>query len=461
MDTGKELKNIIKNQRDFFNTNTTKSVEYRLQMLQRLKKIINANEEKILSALYNDLSKSKSEAYMSEVAMVYAELDEALKKVREWSRPQRARGTIGTFPAKNYVFSEPYGIVLIMSPWNYPFNLAIAPLIAAISAGNCAVIKCSKESKYTSNLIKEIINNTFDKKYIYCVDSDIEYNDVIYQKYDYIFFTGSSRVGKIIMRAASENLTPVSLELGGKCPCIVDESANIKIAAKRIVWGKLLNAGQTCVSVDYVAVHNGVKEKLIKCILKEIKSRYHDALNSNTYPRIINEHHYKRLLNLIKVEKNIIGGRADEFSRKIEPTVLPEADFEDEIMKEEIFGPVLPIIEYDDIKKLIRTIKEREKPLACYVFTEYEKTARHIIKSISYGGGCVNDVVLQVSNHYMPFGGVGNSGIGSYHGKYGFDTFSHKKSVVWNETMLDLPIRYAPFNLLKFRMLKYILTKFR
>lgn len=461
MDTGKELKNIIKNQRDFFNTNTTKSVEYRLQMLQRLKKIINANEEKILSALYNDLSKSKSEAYMSEVAMVYAELDEALKKVRKWSRPQRARGTIGTFPAKNYVFSEPYGIVLIMSPWNYPFNLAIAPLIAAISAGNCAVIKCSKESKYTSNLIKEIINNTFDKKYIYCVDSDIEYNDVLYQKYDYIFFTGSSRVGKIIMRAASENLTPVSLELGGKCPCIVDESANIKIAAKRIVWGKLLNAGQTCVSVDYVAVHNSVKEKLIKCILKEIKSRYHDALNSNTYPRIINEHHYKRLLNLIKVEKNIIGGRADEFSRKIEPTVLPEADFEDEIMKEEIFGPLLPIIEYDDIKKLIRTIKEREKPLACYVFTKYEKTARHIIKSISYGGGCVNDVVIQVSNHYMPFGGVGNSGIGSYHGKYGFDTFSHKKSVVWNETMLDLPIRYAPFNLLKFRMLKYILTKFR
>jgi len=430
-------------------------------MLQRLKKIINANEEKILSALYNDLSKSKSEAYMSEVAMVYAELDEALRKVREWSRPQRARGTIGTFPAKNYVFSEPYGIVLIMSPWNYPFNLAIAPLIAAISAGNCAVIKCSKESKYTSNLIKEIINNTFDKKYIYCVDSDIEYNDVIYQKYDYIFFTGSSRVGKIIMRAASENLTPVSLELGGKCPCIVDESANIKIAAKRIVWGKLLNAGQTCVSVDYVAVHNSVKEKLIKCILKEIKSRYHDALNSNTYPRIINEHHYKRLLNLIKVEKNIIGGRADEFSRKIEPTVLPEADFEDEIMKEEIFGPLLPIIEYDDIKKLIRTIKEREKPLACYVFTKYEKTARHIIKSISYGGGCVNDVVIQVSNHYMPFGGVGNSGIGSYHGKYGFDTFSHKKSVVWNETMLDLPIRYAPFNLLKFRILKYILTKFR
>ena len=461
MDTGKELKNIIKSQRDFFNTNTTKSVEYRLQMLQRLKKTINANEEKILSALYNDLSKSKSEAYMSEVAMIYAELDEALKKVRSWSRPQRVRGTIGTFPAKNYVFSEPYGIVLIMSPWNYPFNLAIAPLIAAISAGNCAVIKCSKESKYTSNLIKEIINNTFDKKYIYCVDSDIEYNDVIYQKYDYIFFTGSSRVGKIIMRAASKNLTPVSLELGGKCPCIVDESANIKIAAKRIVWGKLLNAGQTCVSVDYVAVHNSVKEKLIKCILKEIKSRYHDALNSNTYPRIINEHHYKRLLNLIKVEKNIIGGRADEFSRKIEPVVLPEADFEDEIMKEEIFGPLLPIIEYDDIKKLIRTIKEREKPLACYVFTKYEKTARHIIKSISYGGGCVNDVVLHVSNHYIPFGGVGNSGIGSYHGKYGFDTFSHKKSVVWNETMLDLPIRYAPFNLLKFRILKYILTKFR
>ena len=461
MDNSKELKSIIKNQRNFFNTNATKSVEYRLRMLQRLKKIISDNEDKILSVLHKDLSKSKSEAYMTEIAMVYAELDEALKNVRSWSRPQRARGTIGTFPAKNYIFSEPYGIVLIISPWNYPFNLAIAPLIAAIAAGNCAVIKCSKESKYTSNLIKEIINNTFDKNYIYCVEPDIDYNDMLSQRYDYIFFTGSSRVGKIIMNAASENLTPVSLELGGKCPCIVDESANIRVAAKRIVWGKLLNAGQTCVSVDYVAVHSSVKEKLIRYILKEIKSRYKDALNNNNYPRIINGHHYKRLLNLIKAEDNIIGGRADEFSKKIEPTVLPEADFEDEIMKEEIFGPLLPIIEYDDIKKLIRTIKEREKPLACYVFTKDEKIARHIIKSISYGGGCVNDVVLHVSNHYMPFGGVGNSGMGSYHGKYGFDTFSHKKSVVWNETILDLPIRYAPFNLLKFRMLKYILTKFR
>ena len=461
MDNSKELKSIIKNQRNFFNTNATKSVEYRLRMLQRLKKIISDNEDKILSVLHKDLSKSKSEAYMTEIAMVYAELDEALKNVRSWSRPQRARGTIGTFPAKNYIFSEPYGIVLIISPWNYPFNLAIAPLIAAIAAGNCAVIKCSKESKYTSNLIKEIINNTFDKNYIYCVEPDIDYNDMLSQRYDYIFFTGSSRVGKIIMNAASENLTPVSLELGGKCPCIVDESANIRVAAKRIVWGKLLNAGQTCVSVDYVAVHSSVKEKLIRYILKEIKSRYKDALNNNNYPRIINGHHYKRLLNLIKAEDNIIGGRADEFSKKIEPTVLPEADFEDEIMKEEIFGPLLPIIEYDDIKKLIRTIKEREKPLACYVFTKDEKIARHIIKSISYGGGCVNDVVLHVSNHYMPFGGVGNSGMGSYHGKYGFDTFSHKKSVVWNETILDLPIRYAPFNLLKFRMLKYILKKFR
>ena len=461
MDNSKELKSIIKNQRNFFNTNATKSVEYRLRMLQRLKKIISDNEDKIISVLYKDLSKSKSEAYMTEIAMVYAELDEALKNVRSWSRPQRARGTIGTFPAKNYIFSEPYGIVLIISPWNYPFNLAIAPLIAVIAAGNCAVIKCSKESKYTSNLIKEIINKTFDKTYIYCVEPDIDYNDMLSQRYDYIFFTGSSRVGKIIMNAASKNLTPVSLELGGKCPCIVDESANIKIAAKRIVWGKLLNAGQTCVSVDYVAVHSSVKEKLIRYILKEIKSRYKDAVNSNTYPKIINEHHYKRLLNLIKAEDNIIGGKADKLSLRIVPTIVENVDFKDEIMKEEIFGPLLPVIEYDDIKKLIRIIKEREKPLACYVFTKDEKIVRHIIKSISYGGGCVNDVVLHVSNHYMPFGGVGNSGMGSYHGKYGFDTFSHKKSVVWNETILDLPIRYAPFNLLKFRMLKYILTKFR
>ena len=455
-----ELKEIINKQRDFFNTNATKSVKYRIKILQRLKEAIRNNEVAILSALYKDLLKSKAEAYMSELAIVYAEINEALKNVRKWSRPEKVKGTISTFPAKNYIYSEPYGVVLIISPWNYPFNLAIAPLIAAIAAGNTAIIKCSKESVYTSKVIKYIINKAFSSNYIFCVDEDIDYDELLNQRYDYIFFTGSQRVGKIVMNIASNKLIPISLELGGKSPCIIDETADIKLAARRVLWGKLLNAGQTCVSVDYVLIHSSVKDRFIKYLQKEIKKRYPNALNSDTYPRIINEHHYERLVNLIKTEESIIGGRGDDVVRRLEPTILPDVDFDHEIMKEEIFGPLLPIIEYDDINNIIRIIKEHEKPLACYVFTRDEDTAKHIINSISYGGGCINDVILQVSNHYMPFGGVGSSGVGSYHGKFGFDTFSHKKSIVWSKTMIDLPIRYAPFNQLKFRILKKILESF-
>ena len=455
-----ELKYIINKQRDFFNTNATKSVKYRIKMLQRLKEAIRNNEVAILSALYKDLLKSKAEAYMSELAIVYAEINEALKNVRKWSRPEKVKGTISTFPSKNYVYSEPYGVVLIMAPWNYPFNLAISPLIAAIAAGNTAIIKCSKESVYTSKVIKYIINKAFGSNYIFCVDEDIDYDELLNQRYDYIFFTGSQRVGKIVMNIASNKLIPISLELGGKSPCIIDETADIKLAARRVLWGKLLNAGQTCVSVDYVLIHSSVKDGFIKYLQKELKKRYPNALNSDTYPRIINEYHYKRLMNLIKSEESIIGGRGDDVVRRLEPTILPDVDFDHEIMKEEIFGPVLPIIEYDDINNIIRIIKEHEKPLACYVFTRDKYIAKHIIKSISYGGGCINDVILQVSNHYMPFGGVGSSGTGSYHGKFGFDTFSHKKSIVWSKTMIDLPIRYAPFNQLKFRILKKILESF-
>ena len=460
MDKKVELKEIINKQRDFFNTNATKSVKYRIKMLQRLMEAIRNNEVAILSALYKDLLKSKAEAYMSELAIVYAEINEALKNVRKWSRPEKVKGTIATFPSKNYVYSEPYGVVLIMAPWNYPFNLAISPLIAAIAAGNTAIIKCSKESVYTSKVIKYIMNKAFSSNYIFCVDEDIDYDELLNQRYDYIFFTGSQRVGKIIMNIASNKLIPISLELGGKSPCIIDETADIKLAARRVLWGKLLNAGQTCVSVDYVLIHSSVKDRFIKYLQKEIKRRYPNALNNDTYPRIINEYHYKRLMNLIKSEESIIGGRGDDVVRRLEPTILPDVDFDHEIMKEEIFGPLLPIIEYDDINNVIRIIKEHEKPLACYVFTRDEDTAKHIINSISYGGGCINDVILQVSNHYMPFGGVGSSGVGSYHGKFGFDTFSHKKSIVWSKTMIDLPIRYAPFNQLKFRILKKILESF-
>ena len=316
MDKKVELKEIINKQRDFFNTNATKSVKYRIKMLQRLKEAIRNNEVAILSALYKDLLKSKAEAYMSELAIVYAEINEALKNLRKWSRPEKVKGAISTFPSKNYIYSEPYGVVLIMAPWNYPFNLAISPLIAAIAAGNTAIIKCSKESIYTSKVIKYIINKAFSSNYIFCVDEDIDYYELLNQRYDYIFFTGSQRVGKIIMNIASNKLIPISLELGGKSPCIIDETADIKLAARRVLWGKLLNAGQTCVSVDYVLIHSSVKDRFIKYLQKEIKKRYPNALNNDTYPRIINEYHYKRLMNLIKSEDSIIGGRGDDVVRR-------------------------------------------------------------------------------------------------------------------------------------------------
>lgn len=452
------MKSVFERQRAFFNTNKTKSVAYRIHMLKKLEKAVRDNEDIITSALHRDLAKSRAESYMTEIAMVYSEIHEALRNVKKWSRPQKVKGTISTFPAKNYVYSEPYGVVLIMAPWNYPFNLSISPLVAAIAAGNCAILKCSRTSGYTAKAIEKIIHNTFEKKYIYCADADTDYDEVLCQKYDYIFFTGSPNVGRIIMRTASENLIPVSLELGGKSPCIVDETADIRLAAKRIAWGKLLNAGQTCISVDYIVVHNRIKKNFIKALQEEISLRYPDAVNNDTYPRIISQNHYERLLNLISTEENVIGGQKNDIERKIAPTIFPDAEFDHEIMKEEIFGPLLPVIGYDDINRVIHTMKEREKPLACYIFTRRKKNADFIIHSLSYGGGCVNDVILQITNHHMPFGGVGGSGIGSYHGKYGFETFSHKKGIVKNAAFLDLPFRYAPFGDDKLKILKLVMS---
>ena len=449
-----ELKSIVEKQKEFFKKDTTKSVEFRINILQKLEKAIRDNEKQILSALYEDLSKSEAEAYMTEIGIVYGEIHEALKNIKKWCKPKRVRGSLGTFPAKSYVYSEPYGVVLIMAPWNYPFNLSLSPLVASIASGNCAVIKCSKESKNTSKIIRDIINKTFEEEYIYCIDSELDYDEILHQRYDFIFFTGSARVGKIIMRVASENLTPVSLELGGKSPCIIDETADIKLSAKRIIWGKLLNAGQTCVSIDYIVVHKNIKEEFIKYLQEEIELRYPDAINNKSYPKIINTHHYERLLNLIKTESNVIGGKSNDNERKIEPTIFPDVDFEHEIMKDEIFGPLLPIIEYDDIDKIINIIKEREKPLACYIFSQNKDNADYIINSLSYGGGCVNDTIMQLANSHIPFGGVGNSGMGSYHGKHGFDLLSHKKGVVKNKKIFDLPFRYAPFDLKKLKIFK-------
>lgn len=449
-----DMKDIIKKQNNLFQKNTTKSVKYRKSMLQKLLNIIEENEEEILTALKQDLGKSRTEAYMTEISIVYGEIRYALKHLEHWARPKRVPGTLATFPAKNYIYSEPYGTVLILAPWNYPFNLSMAPLVGAIAAGNTAIIKCSKSSIHTATLIMKLINDNFPEDYLFCVDPKIDYDEVISQKYDYIFFTGSPSVGKTIMKAASEFLTPVSLELGGKSPCFVDRTANLKVAARRIVWGKFLNAGQTCISIDYVVVDNQVKQEFIKYLKHEIQKNYPDAQNMDGYPNIINKHHFDRLVGLLDRSQNVIGGVRNLETRKIAPAILPEAEFDQEIMEEEIFGPILPIIGYDHLDTVIQTMKERPKPLACYMFTQSKAYADKINHEVSYGGGCVNDVIMHVANHHLPFGGVGNSGMGGYHGKHSFETLSHKKSVVKNVTSLDLPLRYPPFDDKKLGFLK-------
>ena len=444
-------------QRVYFDGDRTKPLAFRLAMLERLETQIREQENAILAALRLDLSKSRAEAYMTELALVYGELREARQNLRIWARTERVRGSLASFPAKNYVYREPYGVVLILAPWNYPFYLSIAPLIAAIAAGNCAVVKCSAESVHTSALIRKLLQAVFPASYVYAAAPDTDHEELLRQRYDYIFFTGSPRVGKLVMRAASEHLTPVTLELGGKSPCIVDESADIKLAARRIAWGKFLNAGQTCIAVDYVLVQRRVKAALVQALAAEISRRYPKAERQESYPKIINRRHYARLAGLITAEKEVIGGAMNERAEKIAPTLFPEAAFDHPCMQEEIFGPLLPIIAYDELETAVREIKAREKPLACYVFTQNKRRAEALIRKLSFGGGCVNDVLLQIGNHRLPFGGVGNSGMGAYHGRYGFETFSHKKAVVKNTGFPDLPFRYAPFGEGKLKLLKKFL----
>ena len=452
-----EIKDIVELQRSYFSTNQTKKIEFRKEMLNRLYMVIKKHENEILLALHKDLGKSRTEGYMTEVSIIYGEINNARKNLERWAKPKRVAGTIATFPSANYIYKEPYGVTLILAPWNYPFNLSMAPLVGAIAAGNTAIIKCSKSSIHTANLIQQLINENFPSEYLYCADPKVDYDDIITRKYDYIFFTGSPNVGKTIMRAAAEHLTPVSLELGGKSPCFVDASANLRIAAKRIVWGKLLNAGQTCISIDYVLVDETVRAEFINHVKEEIKSNYDNAQDMEGYPNIINRHHFDRLKGLIERAGDVWGGAVNDTTKKIAPAILPNVNFEQEIMEEEIFGPILPVIGYTDIDQAIKMVKERNKPLACYIFTEQKAYADKINAEVSFGGGCINDVIMHVSNHHMPFGGVGNSGMGGYHGKYSFDTFSHTKSVVKSYTAFDVPLRYAPFTEEKLAFLKKFL----
>jgi NAD-dependent aldehyde dehydrogenases len=422
-----------------------------------LKLAVETNEKMILEALNKDLGKSEAEAFMTEIGIVYKEFDYVIKHLRSWNSPEKVSGSMMSFPAKNYVYRDPYGVVLILSPWNYPFNLTMMPLIGAIAGGNCALVKPSETSPHTAAIIEKILNYTFSEKYVYCAPADTPHDEVNKQQYDYIFFTGSTSVGKEIMGIASETLTPVTLELGGKSPVVVDETANIDVAVKRIAWGKFVNAGQTCVAPDHVIIHSSKKQEFIDRMLNEIEERYSDAVHREDYPKIINEKHFKRLSGLLENEM-VLGGSKNSETQKIAPALMPNSTFESEVMKEEIFGPILPVITYDNLEDLIAYQQTLPKPLAFYIFSENDRNVETLLSRLSFGGGCVNDTLMHLSHHDMPFGGVGASGMGHYHGKYSFDTFTHEKSVVKNSTIIDIPVRYAPFTEAKNKLFRKFLS---
>lgn len=451
------MQSIVENQRKYYYKNHTKSVSFRIRQLKKLKLAVETNEKMILEALNKDLGKSEAEAFMTEIGIVYKEFDYVIKHLRSWNSPEKVSGSMMSFPAKNYVYRDPYGVVLILSPWNYPFNLTMMPLIGAIAGGNCALVKPSETSPHTAAIIEKILNYTFSEKYVYCAPADTPHDEVNKQQYDYIFFTGSTSVGKEIMGIASETLTPVTLELGGKSPVVVDETANIDVAVKRIAWGKFVNAGQTCVAPDHVIIHSSKKQEFIDRMLSEIEERYSDAVHRDDYPKIINEKHFKRLSGLLENEM-VLGGSKNSETQKIAPALMPNSTFESEVMKEEIFGPILPVITYDNLENLIAYQQTLPKPLAFYIFSENDRNVETLLSRLSFGGGCVNDTLMHLSHHDMPFGGVGASGMGHYHGKYSFDTFTHEKSVVKNSTIIDIPVRYAPFTEAKNKLFRKFLS---
>lgn len=450
------IEQVIKEQRAFFNTHETLQLSFRINSLKKLKRLIIEYQEDILNALKIDLNKSRVESYMSEIGMVLSELDHTLKNIKKWSKTQRVKTPIAQFKAKSYIIKEPFGVVLIMSPWNYPFLLTFGPLISAMATGNTCIIKPSEYSAETTKVMELIVNQHFSKSYIYLIKGDIEMNKkVLAMRYDFIFFTGSTKVAKIVMNHASQYLTPVVLELGGKSPGIVDDTANLPQAARRIVFGKFLNAGQTCVAPDYLYIDEKIKSEFIKLLINEIKIQFKgDALKANYYCKIISKSHQDRLSLLLDKNKIVYGGEI--LNQKIAPTIMDNVSFNDLVMQEEIFGPILPIITFSKKSEVLENLKEEESPLALYVFSKDSKFIKETQK-LRFGGGCINDTIIHLASNNLPFGGIGNSGIGSYHGKYGFDTFTHQKSIVDKSTLIDLPMRYYPYNDKKERLIRRFL----
>ncbi|MDG4657494.1 aldehyde dehydrogenase [Ectobacillus antri] len=439
------IQELIAQQRAYYHSGQTRALPIRLLQLQKLYDGIQTYETKILDALKQDLNKSQFEAYVTEIGYTLKEISFVKKHLGRWMKPQKVKGTLLQAGGKGRIVPEPYGVTLIIAPWNYPFQLAMAPLIGAIAAGNTAIVKPSELTPHVSAVIAELLREVYAEEYIAVVEGGVEIStELLAQPFDHIFFTGSVAVGKIVMEAAAKRLTPVTLELGGKSPCIVHDDANLEVAARRIVWGKFVNAGQTCVAPDYVYVHKHVKDKLIALIREEIQKQYANPLQGEGYVRIVSERHFQRLASFLTNGNVLAGGKVNQEKLIIEPTLLGNVTWDDAVMQEEIFGPILPMFEYEDLDRVIQTILQHPKPLALYAFTESKRVEDEIVTRISYGGGCINDTIFHLGSPYLPFGGVGESGMGSYHGEYSFRAFSHYKSVLRQSSKFDLKFRYYP-----------------
>lgn len=445
---------LLNKQNQFYNTNATKPLAFRLVQLKKLKTVLEANEKTLTEAVYKDFQKGSYNTFLTEFAGVYVALNDAIKNAGKWAKIKKAGTSMVNFPGSSYVIPEPLGSCLIIGSWNYPINLTLVPAIAAIVAGNTVVMKPSELSIHTSAALAKIISTNFDPSYFAVVEGGVnETTALLSQPFDKIFFTGSVPVGKIVYQAASKNLVPVTLELGGKSPLIVAPDANLKITVKRLVWGKFVNAGQTCVAPDYVLVHSSIESQFLSALKEEI-ARFDFDLEKDNYAQIISEKHFDRLINLIVPGKVFIGGNNDRSKRFIAPTILVNVTKDDKVMEDEVFGPILPVMTYENIDDAITFIKARPKPLSLYLFSESNALRKKIWSEISFGGGMVNDVIMHFVNESLPFGGVGNSGTGNYHGEAGFKTFSHFKGVISRPTFVEFPLKYYPFSKFKFALIK-------
>lgn len=452
-----EIERISLSQKEFFKTQQTKNIKFRKMYLEKLKNLIISNENILYEAIYKDFGKSKFDTFTTEISFILNDINYYLKNLKSLSKPKKVRTNLPNQIGKSKIHSEPLGNILVIGAWNYPYQLSLSPIIAAIAAGNCCILKPSEIAENTMKAMSTIINENFPPEYLYVFEGGIdETTELLKLKFDKIFFTGSTKVGKIIYKAAAEHLTPVVLELGGKSPAIVTKNANLEIAAKRIVWGKFLNAGQTCVAPDYLLVEESIREQFLEMLRKYIKE-FKYTPNSEQYTKIINPRNFQRLISLIDKEKIYFGGNFDEENRYIEPTIIQNVEWYDEIMQEEIFGPLLPVISFKNYNLALNTVLEREKPLAAYLFTNNTEEKESFTQKLSFGGGCINDVVMHLSNDNLPFGGVGNSGIGNYHGKFGFEAFSHQKALLEKVTWGEPNIKYPPYSEKKLSWIKKLM----